>query len=318
MVDLFKDALNKIDIAVIIINNRQEIVFWNKYNEEISKVSSSDALHKKITEIVPVFEKTIYQNIFVNVFTKNQSRFCSSKIHKGFIFPEDKEQSEVRQNMKIEPIFFDNEVYAFIQIEDISDQVMKEGKLISLINELQKGFVEIKKAEEMNKQLAELDALTGVLNRRAITQRLDALIQNTKECQKCSLLFLDLDKFKCVNDHFGHLVGDKLLIYITEVLKANVGEEDIIARLGGDEFIILLYTTDGLEQASAIANKLVCSISKHIIIDKCNIDITVSVGVFMFDPFVKSSSEIIKKADMAMYEAKRQGKNRINVYANVD
>lgn len=316
MINLFQFALNNIDIGIVIIDSSQTIKFWNKYMEKISQIYQNEAIGKKLPDVCSTFQKRMYQDILDSVLRHNQSRFCSSKLHKAFVYPSAGNNGNIRQNMKIEPKSLENETYAIIQIEDITAQVFNEYRLTSLINELKKGYIEVKESEEMNRKLAQMDPLTKISNRNAILQYLDSLFDNHINLSGNALIFLDLDGFKSVNDTYGHLMGDSLLVQIAVILKNKVRRNDLVARYGGDEFLALIRNVESKESLKAIGEKLVSEIAKPILIDGTNLHVTVSVGIALYQSSMKNANSFIKAADEAMYSAKREGKNRFIIYSD--
>lgn len=310
MIDLFRFALNSINIGIIIVDSQQRVKFWNQYVEQITRVPQSDALDKPLEEICDTFKKKRYQEIMEAVFKKNQSRFCSSKLHKAFVYPATGDRENIRQNMMIEPATFNNETFALIQIDDITNEVTNEHKLTSLIYELKKGYLEVKESEETAKRLAETDPLTKLMNRHGIVQIIDKLFENKQELMRSALMFLDLDGFKAVNDTYGHLMGDNLLIQIASTLKHKMRKGDFVARIGGDEFVVLLQDIEQADSLETIGQKMIDEIAKPLTIDGFKIQVTVSIGITMYSKNITSTSDYIKTADEAMYGAKRSGKNR--------
>jgi hemerythrin len=166
--------------------------------------------------------------------------------------------------------------------------------------------------EEANQKLQDLsmnDALTGLPNRRYIMGEIDRLINHFERYQVVfSVLFIDLDKFKEVNDAFGHEKGDEVLRWIAGFLKENVRKTDITCRLGGDEFVIVSPHSNG-EGALALAQKL-CEL---VYSEESQSQIpfwkpSISIGVAEVNSNIKSASELLIKADAAMYEAKKLGR----------
>lgn len=155
------------------------------------------------------------------------------------------------------------------------------------------------------------DSLTGILNRRAFMEKANRVLSSkTLALQQYSLMMLDLDNFKMINDHLGHQVGDEALIEVSRVLQASVREEDIVGRFGGEEFIILLpkCSSDCAEQ---IAEKIRSSVLAIDIKEALNhnLSITVSIGISNFKQESKLEA-IISLADKALYAAKANGKNQ--------
>ena len=156
---------------------------------------------------------------------------------------------------------------------------------------------------------AERDALTGVLSRRAIMERLDtALARRTRE-DRLALCFVDLDGFKQINDRLGHVRGDRLLVQVAHAMQDALRRDDAIGRIGGDEFVVLSAVAD-LSSAQALAAKLV-EVSAAAGYDLLSgLRVTASVGVAIAPTHARSSFELLQRADDAMYAAKQEGKNR--------
>ena len=160
------------------------------------------------------------------------------------------------------------------------------------------------------------DALTGLPNRMLFKDRLTLQIAHTKRNnQKSGLLFLDLDRFKLINDTLGHTVGDQLLKIVAERLLLCISEGDTVARLGGDEFILLLTEINQMERAvDRVARKVTDIIKQPIIIDEHELYITTSIGIAVFPDDGEDADKLIKNADAAMYRAKERGRNNFQVY----
>jgi diguanylate cyclase (GGDEF)-like protein len=123
------------------------------------------------------------------------------------------------------------------------------------------------------------------------------------------LLYIDLDAFKEVNDHHGHTIGDELLTQVGKRLKRSVRSSDRVYRLGGDEFTIILTSLDNQALIEKTANRIVKTLSDEFEINHLSINITSSIGTSIFPDDAQDVATLIKNADMAMYEAKKEGKN---------
>ena len=168
-----------------------------------------------------------------------------------------------------------------------------------------------KRALNRQKDLAMTDYLTGVANRRAFIEFASIELSRAHRYEyPLSVVSLDLDNFKYVNDHFGHSAGDRLLQIVAETLKRNTRLIDLTARLGGDEFMLLLTRT-GNQDARAIVEKL-----RHEILDVMRTNhwpVTVSIGVMTFTTAPNNVDVLMQKADALMYAAKANGKNQIKL-----
>jgi len=167
----------------------------------------------------------------------------------------------------------------------------------------------LKTALEKHRELAGTDPLTAVANRRAFHDLANMELNKARRYQTpISVLYLDIDDFKQINDHFGHHIGDALLRAVAEAIKKNIRAVDVVARFGGDEFGILLAGT-GAESAALVARKLKQKL-QALIQDK-GWPVTLSVGAVTFEILPGSVDEMINAADRQMYRAKKKGKNRI-------
>ena len=158
---------------------------------------------------------------------------------------------------------------------------------------------------------ASYDALTSLPNRSLLHDRLlQALAKTARECGRLGVLFLDLDGFKPVNDKFGHLVGDHLLVAVAERLRGCVRESDTVARLGGDEFVIVLPDMVNAADALTVAAKVITTLSMPFELDGITARIGSSVGIAVFPGNGRTAEELLCAADRAMYTAKQAGKGR--------
>lgn len=168
----------------------------------------------------------------------------------------------------------------------------------------------LKESEEQLAHQAHHDTLTGLPNRLRFIANLEQAIESAKRHNhKVALMFLDLDRFKHINDTFGHDVGDQLLKSIAERLKSCVRAEDTVARLGGDEFTVVLTEVAEAEDAGLIADKIVKTVRKPVTLGTHTIDTSTSVGISIFPDDAVDSEGMVKAADTAMYHAKAMGKN---------
>lgn len=172
-----------------------------------------------------------------------------------------------------------------------------------------------KKAEKLITFQAYHDLLTKLPNRAMLMDRLDlAIKQASRIGESLIVMFLDLDRFKLVNDSFGHVVGDQLLIEVAARLKVEIRTGDTLARLGGDEFMLLLPQPTTRVQAESVAQKLISSLRLPFYLQNKEVYINVSIGIAVFPDDADDMSTLIKKADMAMYDVKSRGKNGYTFY----
>ena len=173
-----------------------------------------------------------------------------------------------------------------------------------------------KRAEERLSYDALHDTLTGLPNRALFLDRLERVIEHSKRHADYvfALLFLDLDRFKNINDRFGHLLGDKLLVAIGERLLTSTRSSDTVARMGGDEFVILLEDIEDLDEASRVAARIQQKIGQPFKLDGHEIYTSCSIGVILNDESYQSPGEFLRDADIAMYQAKSEGRARYIIF----
>jgi len=178
-----------------------------------------------------------------------------------------------------------------------------------------KDITERKKATEIISYQAYHDMLTGLANQRLFKDHFElAIAQATRYKHKTAMMFIDLDRFKVINDTLGHATGDALLVEVTERLKGCLREGDTLARQGGDEFTLLLPQIEIRENAECVANKIIKSLDAPFSIDGHEVHVSMSIGVALYPDDGKSIDILIKNADIAMYDSKAKGRNRYQFY----
>ncbi len=177
-------------------------------------------------------------------------------------------------------------------------------------------ITERKLAEERISYLAMHDGLTGLPNRVMFSQILAREIESARRYdRKFTVLFIDLDRFKTINDTLGHEAGDQLLCEVSARLQQSLRSSDVVARLGGDEFVVLLEETPSEADASAAARKILTTVIRPIMIRGQECRVTASIGISMYPADAQDEPSLMKSADMAMYMAKEAGKNNFQRYS---
>ncbi|NOQ13837.1 MAG: EAL domain-containing protein [Methyloprofundus sp.] len=202
----------------------------------------------------------------------------------------------------------------------LSQIQLRDHKLLKARNELEnKVRVRTQELTELTRQLehqAYHDTLTGLSNRVTFDDHLQlAIKQARRHKQKLAVLFLDLDRFKIINDTLGHGIGDKLLIRVAKRLSACLRESDTLARLGGDEFAVLLPQIHQASEAAEVAKKITTVIAETIMVEGYSLHVTTSLGISLFPDDGEESEVIVKNADTAMYRSKDQGRNQFTFFS---
>jgi len=188
----------------------------------------------------------------------------------------------------------DSERYYVVTVTDISEQKLAQEKL---------------------KKLANYDTLTNLPNRALLMDRITHAIDHShRRKQKMALFFIDLDRFKQINDTLGHDAGDALLVSVAEILKSSVREDDTVARLGGDEFVIMLEDVFSIEIATRIANLIIKNMASPFVLKEQEVSTSPSIGISIYPEDGSTAEQLIKAADMAMYHAKNLGRNNFQFF----
>jgi diguanylate cyclase (GGDEF)-like protein/PAS domain S-box-containing protein len=175
-------------------------------------------------------------------------------------------------------------------------------------------ITEQKNAEKRLFQLAHSDYLTNLPNRSLFNDRIVEAMHRSKRTRSLmALMYLDVDKFKSINDNYGHAVGDGLLIEFSKRLSASVRETDTVARLGGDEFTIIAEALKSPDDAQLIASKIIKHVRKEMCIHDFNLNVTTSIGISFYQGEDIDADQLINNADRALYRAKQAGRNRLSL-----
>ena len=205
------------------------------------------------------------------------------------------------------------------QILSITAIRNEEGEITNYVSHFF-DISDLKKIQEENEKRAMYDLLTEIFNRGKLIEELELIQQTAKKEQFLNaFLFIDLDNFKYINDSYGHTIGDKVLIEVSQRLKRMKKEGDILARISGDEFAFVMVDVGkdlhtASSKAAIMAQKLLDIYDKPVVIDDIEIDISFSIGIYIFPMNEKTPEDIITNADIAMYHSKKSGKRSFSFY----
>lgn len=265
-------------------------------------VFTYDIAHKTITPISPVKEVLNPVSALNNAEGEQLRRLgeCYLKIDEG----------EAEASCMIKVANNGEEIWYDVVIKNIFDNRNKPVRAVVLVADV---------TERMEKELsltdrAEKDFLTGIYNRTAIIHQVNYTIACDKT-QKHALLIIDLDHFKQFNDKLGHMAGDELLREFAKLLSSTFRKTDVCGRLGGDEFIVFVKRLDFESLATSKAQEMLKAISELKVNNTGNAEkVTCSIGIAMAPRDGSTFNDLYKKADSALYAAKRAGKNRFTLY----
>ncbi len=293
----FRLTIDKALDAIITINVDGKIVGWNSEAEKMFGYFAAETMGKELAElIIPERYRCRHR--------EGMQRFLSSRV--PTILGTRVEVAAFRQGGEEFPI-------------ELSIVTIPHGKEL-FFSAFLRDITQRKQNEQKIHQLAFYDVLTNLPNRRLLTDRLQqALSVSARNHHHGALLFLDLDHFKTLNDTKGHEIGDLLLVEVARRLSSCLRDGDTVARLGGDEFVLVLETLDlkadiAANQAEAVAEKIQAALNEPYQLKGRNHRTTPSIGIAMFKGHRDSLDELLKYADIAMYQAKTAGRNAIRFY----
>jgi len=206
----------------------------------------------------------------------------------------------------------DNELYPeWLSITAVFDDSQKVSHYIGI-------FSDVSTESEGNERLyhlAHYDSLCDLPNRMLFYDRLRQAISRSKRSnQRIAVMFMDLDGFKQVNDEYGHSVGDELLKQVSKRIVSMLRETDTIARIGGDEFTLIINDIDNIDSINAIAEKVLSTVKEPYTLHELAFDISASIGISLLPDNSDDMHTLVKQADIAMYKAKKEGKNQFKFY----
>lgn len=155
------------------------------------------------------------------------------------------------------------------------------------------------------------DYATGLLNRLGYQKQIEQMMSKR---QKFTFMIFDIDYFKSINDMYGHMVGDEVIVHVANVLMFCCGKKDVLCRLGGDEFIACVMTDD-LDEVSKLIRRIQDELVNYVSIEGQMLKVTASIGVKVYDGHNCESEEIYHDADMALYKSKRNGRNQFSIFS---
>jgi len=272
------------------------IIIWNKGSELLLDYSAQEMIGQHITKI---YLEEDYENLIkdIEILKRDGDRHTTVRL--------------VKKSAKV--------IYADLSLSLLRDE---NGEITAIVRYAQ-DITERKKAEDIlleQKNLldyqAHHDPLTGLPNRTLFLDRLHQGISKAKRHQsKLALFFIDLDRFKQINDSLGHEIGDRVLNIVTERLSSTIRQEDTLARLGGDEFTVIMEDLKYSQDASLLADKILNVLEEPIIIQNHTLYISCSIGISIYPKDETDASNLLKDADAAMYRAKDEGRNNYQFYS---
>ncbi|WP_144697566.1 bifunctional diguanylate cyclase/phosphodiesterase [Fictibacillus phosphorivorans] len=286
----FRSVIESANDSIILSDRTGTIISWNKGAELIFGFTEKEALGKNLQIIIPDRFKIAHQQGMERYLLSGEPKVIGNTVELEGLR---KDGSEFPIELSLAAWQEDDQVYFSSIIRDITERKRNEKKI---------------------NQMVYRDPLTGLPNRLLLNDRLSQALELADENkQTIGIMFIDLDRFKYINDTLGHAVGDQLLIEIAKRIQACVGKNDTVCRQGGDEFIVLIPNTTA-DEVSKIAQQIVDLFSSSVMVNEQELFVTPSIGIAMYPGDGRDIETLIKNADTAMYRVKEQGKNNFQFY----
>lgn len=289
---LFSQKINRMNWYVVSIINQEKVT---------SDVRKLETHYQFIGYLIIAFIVLFYLIFFIYLYKK--AREFVDTLNKPLL-----KIIEMTKNLGMKKDIQKLEDCGIEEIDILNDNF---NTLARELDERTKKLIESETKREHHEKMANTDALTKVYNRRFLEDFSNKYMKIVKrENTTLSLLLIDIDRFKNINDTYGHDIGDIIIKNLVDRIKKVIRENDIIVRLGGDEFVVLLPNTN-MQNARKVAKKLVVLINTINQLEKEELTFTTSIGISEYKKDDNNIDDLIKRADKALYEAKRLGRNRI-------
>ena len=294
--------LNSINEGVIILDENLNILFWNDAMKTLTNFDSAQALNQHLYDLLPNLNKRYFNDSIRDMLNNGSKIFFSAALHKDII------PNPHRVNLKGSKIEFNHQLYILLEFIDVTSQFLRIRQLEDNLARLAVLNRKLRDKEKKINTLAYYDSLTGIANRTQFYRLARKFLNSGKNNEHpIGIIFVDIDKFKDINDTYGHKVGDEVIVEVSKLLKKSTRSSDLVARFGGDEFLIFSFI-NSVEHIISIAERILKH-SGEIRIKDHSIAVSLSLGMCLRQQNAETLDELISKADKAMYIAKRQGGN---------
>lgn len=297
------DIFNNVDEGIVIINGDRKITFCNEYMHSIIN-KGLNIINNDLYEILPSFKKNYFNESLKKVIKNGYKMFFSASMHSDLI------GGNKKFNLKLKKIEVNGSIGAILEFKDVTSEYVRINKLKKHIQELSSANEILKKKEKTIKTLAYYDTLTGIPNRNLFYKKANRLLIDAKKNKSLlGLVFIDVDRFKAVNDTYGHIVGDKVIAQVAKILSKSIREIDFVARYGGDEFLLLLPYLKECSEYEFVTSNINDFKNKYVSYKDKKINISLSMGASFYPRDGKNIHELMIKADKLMYAAKNKYKD---------
>lgn len=299
---VLKNTLECVNEGIVILNEDLEILYWNNYMEYLTFMNVEKVFYRNVYKVLPGLNKQYFKNLIEQVVKNHGEMFFSAAMHKDLI------SKKRKLNLKISKLEESSNNYILLEFIDVTNQFFRINQLKGYINKLHVLNEELKEKEKTINNLAYYDSLTGLANRTLFYKMADKFCNNSQRGENLlALMFIDINKFKNINDTYGHKIGDEILREVSKVLINSTRKGDLVSRFGGDEFLVLLPAIKKYEDIEVVASRILNIKNKPFKLGEIEINISLSLGISSYPKDGDNIEELITKADKKMYIQKRNG-----------
>lgn len=307
--NLLQAIVSRLNVGIVAVNEQMRVLLWNEFMESHSGIRAGDIIGKSLFEVFPELPRQWLEKKIRSVFVLKNYAFTSWQ-HRPYLFrfrhnrPVTGGVDCMQQSCTFQPVVNEaGEVTAVsIAVFDVTDTSVYHRQLQMTLEKL--------------KEMSIKDGLTGVYNRGHMEVRLDQELTRFQRYRGAlSVIMLDVDNFKRINDSYGHQIGDDVLVQVTGRLTESIRSTDILGRYGGEEFVIVLPNTRA-EGALSFAERLRAAVAAtDITASSEQVPVTVSIGIAEAGIDTDGAGALLRQADLALYVSKKSGRNRVTCYS---
>lgn len=304
---MLQGLLQTLDVGLVVLNKQYAVTHWNSFMENRTGLIANKVLNRSLFECFPNLSTPWLKRKIETVFQLNNRVFITWE-QKPYLFrckpyrPITSGAAFMYQNVTLIPL------------SSLNGEIEHLGLVIYDVTDIAVSRLAMEKAHQQLKELSQTDHLTGLANRGYWEQRLQHEFERFGRAHSTStLVMLDIDHFKKINDTYGHLAGDEVLRQLASVLRSVSRSTDLVGRYGGEEFGILLIDCKAA-QAQSLVSRLQSEVNRLVVeYDGHQIQFTLSLGMAEISPLFQTHQQWISLSDQALYHSKESGRNRLTV-----
>ncbi len=281
---IINSLLDVLPVGVILVDNNSEVVMCNLKALDLMGYEQAELKGQHISRMIPERYRADHKIAMLGFMAMPTSKAMGH----GRVLPAlTKDGVEIEVEIGMTPMAIDGKEYVVVSMIETTNQILK----VAAFN----------------------DPLTGLPNRNLFKEKSESMLELAIRDRKyIAIMFIDLDEFKAVNDHFGHDIGDIVLCKVADILRASTRKNDIVGRIGGDEFVMCLYGIKNKSAVNTIASHLIKEIMTIKRVTGHQIDVSASIGVVLSDDESQMQiNEMVRRSDRLMYDAKKEGRGNI-------